>query len=93
MSHLTAIFVQNLKNQLIMKNGYFIASAVTFLVAAIIMFTSHMRETSEKPVDPCEYQLVIVDDSIIISDHGRHVTTIHIDSSGTVATELIKDNL
>ena len=76
-----------------MKNGYFIASAVTFLVAAIIMFTSHMRETSEKPVDPCEYQLVIVDDSIIISDHGRHVTTIHIDSSGTVATELIKDNL
>ena len=42
--------------------------------------------------DSSEYQLVIEDDSIIISDFGRHVTTIHLDSAGQIGIELIKDN-
>lgn len=72
-----------------MKKAYLIITAVTIIVAAVLLFTSSMRETS---IDPGEYQLVIEGDSILISDYGRHITTIHLDSTGQMGTELIKDN-
>lgn len=72
-----------------MKKAYLIITAVTTIVAVVLLFTSSMRETS---VDPCEYQLIMEGDSIVISDYGRHVTTIHLDSTGQMGTELIKDN-
>lgn len=72
-----------------MKKAYLIITAVTIVVAAVLLFTSSMRETS---IDPAEYQLIIEGDSIVISDYGRHVTTIHLDSTGQMGTELIKDN-
>jgi cell division protein FtsL len=81
-----------------MKKAYLIITVATIVVAAVLLFTSPMKETFQtnnemyKQDNPCEYQLVIEDDSIIISDYGRHVATIHIDSAGNVGTELIKDN-
>jgi hypothetical protein len=66
-----------------MKKAYLIITVVTIIVAAVLLFTS---------VDPGEYQLVIEGDSILISDYGRHITTIHLDSTGQMGTELIKDN-
>jgi hypothetical protein len=85
-----------------MKKAYLIITVVTIVVTAVLLFTSLMRERFQddkqyysemyKRDNPCEYQLIIEDDSIIISDYGRHVATIHLDSAGNVGKELIKDN-
>jgi hypothetical protein len=72
-----------------MKKAYLIITVVTIIVAAVLLFTSSMRETL---TNPAEYQLIIENDSIVISDYGRHVATIHLDSTGQMGIELIKDN-
>jgi hypothetical protein len=83
-----------------MKKAYLIITTAIIIVAVVLLFTSPMRETitpEYKTVnsyvpDPAEYQLVIVDDSIIISDFGRHVKTIHLSSTGELENVLIQDN-
>jgi F0F1-type ATP synthase membrane subunit a len=72
--------------------SYIITTVATIVVAAVLLFTLSMRRTNAETIYPGEYQLVIENDSIIISDYGRHVTTIHLDSAGEMSKQLIEDN-
>lgn len=84
-----------------MKKAYFYLTIASVILAVVLLvFFSSLEENispeqkraNDYVPHPSEYQLVIEDDSIIISDFGRHVTTIHLDSTGQIGTELIKDN-
>jgi hypothetical protein len=83
-----------------MKNSHLALTIIAVIVVFVVVFSQKKKETPSPEQervnsyvpDPCEYQIVMVDDSLVISDFGRHVTTIHINSSGKLGEELIKDN-
>ncbi len=84
-----------------MKKAYlFLTIASVILAVVLLLFVSSTRETispeqkraNNYVPDPSEYQLVIEDDSIIISDFGRPVGKLHLKQIGQLETILIKDN-
>lgn len=83
-----------------MKKAYLFLTIATVLVAVVLLFLSSYEDTispeqkraNDYVPDPSEYQLVIEDDSIIISDFGRPVAKLHLKQIGELETILIKDN-
>jgi hypothetical protein len=84
-----------------MKKAYLFLTIATVIVAVVLLIFSGYKETIVSPEqkranayvpDPSEYQLVIEDDSIIISDFGRPVSKLHLNQIGELETVLIKDN-
>lgn len=83
-----------------MKKAYLFLTIATVLVAVVLLFLSSYEDTispeqkraNDYVPDPSEYQLVIEDDSIIISDFGRPVGKLHLKQIGELETILIKDN-
>lgn len=84
-----------------MKQAYlYLTIASVTLAVVLLFFASSTRETispeqkraNEYVSDASEYQLIIEDDSIIISDFGRPVGKLHLKQIGELSTTLIKDN-
>ena len=84
-----------------MKKAYLFFTIASVIGAIVFLFFFFSKEETISPEqqranayvpDPSEYQLVIVDDSIIISDFGRPVSTLHLNQVGKLENILIKDN-
>lgn len=84
-----------------MKKAYLFLTIASVIGAIVLLFFFSSQEETlsvqqkrarDYVSHPCEYQLVITDDSIIITDFGRPVTSIHLDSAGRVGQALIDDN-
>lgn len=84
-----------------MKKAYLFVTIASVIGAIVLLFFFSSQEETLSPEQqrvknyvphPAEYQLVITDDSIIITDFGRPVTSIHLDSAGRVGQALIDDN-
>lgn len=84
-----------------MKQAYLYLTIAGVILAIVLLFFLSSQEEYISPEqkranayvpDPAEYQLVIEDDSIIISDFGRRVGSIPLNKTGEVGNLLIKDN-
>lgn len=84
-----------------MKKAYLFLTIASVIGAIVLLFFFSSQEETISPEqqranaykpDPSEYQLVIIDDSIIITDFGRPVARLHLDSTAHVGMSLIKDN-
>ena len=84
-----------------MKQAYLYLTIASVMLAIVLLFFFSSQEENISPEqkrannyvpDPSEYQLVIEDDSIIISDFGRPVGKLHLRQIGELETILIEDN-
>lgn len=84
-----------------MKKAYLFLTIASVIGAIVLLFFFSSQEETlsvqqkrarDYVSHPCEYQLVITDDSIIITDFGRPVARLHLDSTAHVGMSLIKDN-
>ena len=62
------------------------------IICAILIYLLTKKPEPQCFHDPCEYQLTIENEYIVIEDYGRNVTILPLDSTCNLGEILIEDN-